>query len=165
MVNPLSVYGESKLAGERSVAEAMPAALIVRTAWVFGPGGMNFPLKMLELAEEREYLTVVTDEIGSPTYTIDLARGILGLLGEGASGTFHLAGSGSCSWYELAEETLRLAGVDIEVRPTTAEAFPTIAPRPHNSVLDCGKAAELGVTMPEWRDALARFMATRAPLR
>jgi len=158
---PLSVYGASKLAGELAVRDVLPEALIVRTAWVFGPGGVNFPTKILELASRLAELSVVTDEHGSPTYTLDLAAGIIDLLERGAEGTFHLAGSGSCSRYEMALETLRLAGLDIPVKPVTADAFPSKAPRPRNSVLDCSKAAALGVTMPEWRDALARFLAER----
>lgn len=159
--SPLSVYGASKLAGERAVAAEMPAALIVRTAWVFGPGGVNFPTKILELASRLPELSVVTDEHGSPTYTLDLAEGILGLVDGCASGVFHLAGSGSCSRYEMALEIVRLAGIDTPVKPTTADAFPSKAPRPANSILDCSKAASFGVRMPEWRDALARFMAER----
>jgi len=156
---PLSVYGASKLAGELAVAGAMPDALIVRTAWVFGPAGANFPTKVLELASRLPALTVVTDEHGSPTYTPDLAAGIVDLIDAGASGLYHLVGSGSCSRYELAHEILRLAGIDIPVEPVTSDAFPTKAARPANSVLDCSKAAALGVVMPEWRDALARFIA------
>lgn len=158
---PLSVYGASKLAGELAVGDVLPEALIVRTAWVFGPGGVNFPTKILELAGRLPELSVVTDEHGSPTYTLDLAAGIVGLLDRGARGIFHLAGSGSCSRFEMAREVLRLAGVEIPVKPVTADAFPSKAPRPRNSVLDCSKAASLGVTMPEWRDALARFLAER----
>lgn len=157
-VNPLSVYGMSKLAGEQAVTEAHPDAIIARTAWVFGAGGVNFPVKMLQLARDRDTLSVVTDEVGSPTYTVDLARGILGLLDAGASGLYHLTGSGSCSRFELAEEIFRLAGIDMTLEPTTADQFPTKAHRPANSVLDCDKAASLGVTMPDWRDALARFI-------
>ncbi len=156
---PLSVYGASKLAGEIAVSAAMPGALIVRTAWVFGAGGANFPTKVLELASRLPALTVVTDEHGSPTYTPDLAAGIVGLIEAGASGLYHLAGSGACSRYELALEILRLAGIDTPVEPVTADAFPTKAARPANSVLDCSKAAALGVVLPEWRDALARFVA------
>lgn len=159
---PLSVYGASKLAGERSVVAAYPGALIVRTAWVFGPGGANFPTKILELARTRPTLSVVTDEVGSPTYTVDLARGILGLVDAGGQGVFHLAGSGSCSRFELARETLGLAGLDVAVEGTSAALFPVKAPRPSNSVLDCSKAAAIGVAMPHWRDALARFIAAGA---
>ncbi len=156
--NPLSIYGASKLAGERAVAAACPDALIVRTAWVFGENGVNFPTKILALARERDTLSVVTDEVGSPTYTVDLARGILGLVDVGATGLFHLAGSGSCTRYELAEEVLRLAGLARHLVPVTADAFPHKAARPANSVLDCSKAAAAGVTMPGWRDALTRFI-------
>ena len=156
--HPLSVYGETKLAGEDSVAAENPDALVVRTAWVFGPSGTNFPVKILEAARTRPELKVVTDEIGSPTYTIDLAAGILGLVEVGASGIYHLAGSGSCSRFELAQEVLRLAGVETPIVPVTSDAFPTVAARPLNSVLDCSKAAALGVAMPDWHDALARFM-------
>lgn len=163
--NPLSVYGATKLAGERAVTNAYPDALLVRTAWVFGEAGVNFPTKILELAGRMPELSVVTDEIGSPTYTIDLATGIVGLIEAGATGLFHLAGSGVCSRYELAAEVLRLAGMDVPLKPVTSDAFPTRAARPANSVLDCSKAAALGVTMPEWRDALARFIAAAASSR
>lgn len=158
--NPLSVYGASKLEGERSVAAAFPDALVVRTAWVFGSHGANFPLKVLSAGRERGSLSVVNDESGSPTYTVDLARGILGLLDAGATGLYHLAGAGSCTRFELAGEVLRIAGLGaIPVEPVLSSAFPTKAERPKNSVLDCGKAAGVGVVMPEWRDALARFLA------
>jgi dTDP-4-dehydrorhamnose reductase len=157
--HPLSVYGITKLAGERAVLAENPGTLIVRTAWVFGPAGVNFPLKILEAARARPSLEVVTDEIGSPTYTVDLAAGILGLVAVGARGLYHLAGTGSCSRYELASEVLRLAGVDTPLQPVTAERFPVKAARPANSVLDCSKAASVGVTMPPWRDGLARYLA------
>ena len=156
--NPLSVYGASKLAGERAVAEACPEALIVRTAWVFGPAGENFPVTILRAARSHPALQVVTDEVGSPTYTVDLAAGLLALSGAGASGLYHLVGSGSCTRYDLALETLRLAGLDVPIKPVASTAFQTRAARPANSVLDCSKAAALGVVMPDWRDALARFV-------
>ncbi len=159
-VDPLSVYGASKLAGERAVTWENEDALTVRTAWVFGANGANFPVKILAAARERGALSVVTDETGSPTYTVDLARGILGLLDANARGLYHLAGAGSCSRYELAEEVLRLAGLgSVPLTAVTSDAFPAKAARPANSVLDCSKAAELGVVMPEWRNALARFMS------
>ncbi|MEI7813718.1 MAG: dTDP-4-dehydrorhamnose reductase [Coriobacteriia bacterium] len=161
--NPLSVYGASKLAGELAVEQEYPRAIIARTAWVFGPGGVNFPVKIVAAARTRPSLSVVTDEIGSPTYTPDLAEGILGLVDADASGLFHLAGSGSCSRFELARETLVLAGLGaVTLEPVTSDAFPMKAARPLNSVLDCSKAAALGVRMPEWTDALARFVASGA---
>ena len=156
--NPLSVYGTSKLSGELAVELEYSGAVIVRTAWVFGPCGVNFPVKILEAAKTRPRLSVVTDEVGSPTYTVDLAAGILGLVDADAHGLYHLAGTGSCSRFELAERIVALAGLDTPLDPVTSDAFPTKARRPRSSVLDCSRAAELGVTMPEWADALARFM-------
>ena len=156
---PLSVYGASKLAGERAVLAAFPAALIVRTAWVFGENGVNFPTKLLSLAADRDTLQVVTDEAGSPTYTADLARGIVGLVEADAAGLFHLANAGSCTRFEMAGAILEYAGLERTLVPVTADAFPSRARRPANSVLDCGKAAAVGVVMPGWRDALGRFIA------
>ncbi|MDZ4655865.1 MAG: dTDP-4-dehydrorhamnose reductase [Coriobacteriia bacterium] len=156
--NPLSVYGTSKLAGERAVLEAHPEALTVRTAWVFGPAGENFPVKILRAARERDALQVVDDERGSPTYTMDLATGILGLIDHGAKGLYHLAGSGSCTRFEFAAEILKLAGANIPMEPVPHGHFSSKVARPRNSVLDCSKAARVGVTMPPWQDALQRFM-------
>jgi dTDP-4-dehydrorhamnose reductase len=159
--DPLSVYGASKLAGELAVEAVYPTALIVRTAWVFGLGGANFPTKILDRARDADSIRVVSDEVGSPTYTVDLAAAILDLLGLGASGLFHLAGSGWCSRDELAREVLRLAGrAEVEVLPVSSATIASKAPRPANSVLDCSKAAALGVRMPDWREALGRFITT-----
>jgi dTDP-4-dehydrorhamnose reductase len=170
--NPLNVYGASKLAGERSVLVGHPGALVVRTAWTFGAGGTNFPLKILQRARdavaapgEARALRVVADEIGSPTYSVDLARGLLALLAAGAGGLYHLTGQGFCSRYELALEVLRLAGIhvptDVRVEPVVSGSFQTRASRPLNAVLNCDKAARLGVRMPAWEDGLARFLAGR----
>lgn len=158
--NPLSVYGASKLEGERRVAARSRDALVVRTAWVFGSNGVNFVVKILSAARDRGSVAVVTDEVGSPTYTLDLAAGIVSLERTAASGLFHLAGAGHCSRHELALEALRVAGLeDVPVEATVASAYPAKAVRPKNSMLDCGKAAALGVRMPEWRDGLERFIA------
>lgn len=157
--NPVSVYGASKLAGEKAVLEAYPSALIVRTAWVFGPNGVNFPVKILANARERGELTVVDDEIGSPTYTVDLADGIVSLVARGAlPGVYHLAGAGTVSRYDMALRILQIAGIDVPVARAHSADFPTKAARPRNSTLDCSKAAALGVVMPPWRDALQRFL-------
>lgn len=160
---PLSVYGMSKLAGEHAVQAACTDSLIVRTAWVFGDNGANFSTKILQLAARLPTLKVVTDEIGSPTYTIDLAEGIVALVEVGAKGLYHLAGAGSCSRFELAEAVLEFAGLTNTLEPVTAAEFPAKAARPANSVLDCSKAAALGVTMPPWRDGLGRFIAVLPP--
>jgi dTDP-4-dehydrorhamnose reductase len=158
---PLSAYGESKLAGEVAVAAADPGALIVRTAWTYGPGGVNFASKILDAADRLPELRVVTDEVGSPTFSEDLAMGVVGLVEADARGLYHLAGSGSCSRFELAREILRLAGSTVPIVPVLSAVFPTKARRPANSVLDCSKAAAIGVVMPTWRDAVARYMAER----
>jgi dTDP-4-dehydrorhamnose reductase len=159
--DPLSVYGASKLAGELAVATVAPEALVVRTAWVFGLGGANFPTKILDRARDADSISVVSDEVGSPTYTVDLAGAILDLLTLGASGLFHVADSGWCSRDELAREILRLAGrPEVEVVPVRSATIAGKAPRPANSVLDCSKAAGFGVRMPDWRDALGRFIPT-----
>ena len=159
--NPLSIYGSSKLAGEWAVEAADPRALIVRTAWVFGPGGVNFPTKILDRAAQHDKIQVVSDEVGSPTYTIDLAEGLLRLADVGAQGLFHLAGSGWCSRDEMAAEILHAAGRgNVEIESVPSSTFPAKAARPANSVLDCAKAGALGVLMPVWRDSLARFIGS-----
>jgi dTDP-4-dehydrorhamnose reductase len=159
--NPLSVYGASKLAGEWVVAAADPAALIARTAWVFGPGGVNFPTKILDRAAQSASIQVVRDEIGSPTYTLDLADAILRLVDLEAHGLYHVAGAGWCARDEMAREVLRMAGrSDVEVVPVPASTFPSKAPRPANSVLDCSKAGALGVRMRDWRESLTEFVGS-----
>jgi dTDP-4-dehydrorhamnose reductase len=156
--NPLSVYGRSKLAGDRSVAVAHPDVLIIRTAWVYGPGGRNFPQKIAELARQQDEVKVVTDHCGSPTASSDLARGMLELWDRGARGLFHLAGSGWCSRYELAQATIEAVGLSTKLVPIHSRDFPTRAPRPANSVLCLDKARRLGVELPPWRDSLVNYV-------
>ena len=161
--NPLSVYGASKLAGEKAVLEEDSSAIIVRTAWVFGPGGVNFPTKLLAAARERGELKVVDDEIGSPTYTVDLAEGIVSLVMRGAQpGIYHLVGRGTVSRHDMALRILQLARLDVPVTRARSADFPSKAARPRNSALDTSKAESLGVSLPDWRNALARFMAEYA---
>ena len=156
--NPLNVYGRSKLAGELSVMAAHPEALLVRTAWVYGPGGSNFPRKIVELARTRAELQVVADEVGCPTATADLAWGILELWSAGARGLFHLAGSGSCSRFEMAEQVVVAAGSAARVSPVPRGTFPTRAVRPVNSVLCVEKARAVGVELPRWRESLRTYV-------
>jgi dTDP-4-dehydrorhamnose reductase len=159
--NPLSVYGASKMAGEWAVAAADPKALIVRTAWSFGPCGANFPTKILDRARTADTIQVVSDEVGSPTYTLDLAAALLRLIDVGATGLLHVAGSGWCARDEMAREILRIAGLHkVDVESVPAATFPGKAERPANGILDCSKAGILGVIMPTWRDALARYVPT-----
>lgn len=158
---PTSVYGATKLEGERLARAAHPdGTAIVRTQWLYGPGGQHFPGTMLRLAAERDTLRVVSDQIGSPTSTLALAPALWDVLRGGAPGVWHAACEGRASWYDLAVATLELAGVTgVTVEPCTTEEFPRPAARPAYSVLDCSKLAALrGAPLPAWRDALAEFL-------
>jgi dTDP-4-dehydrorhamnose reductase len=156
---PIQVYGRSKLAGERATARANPNHLIVRSSWLFGAGGRNFVETMLRLADEREELRVVDDQVGCPTFTKHLAGALVTLAGGGERGVLHAAGAGSCSWFEFAVEILNRAGVDRPVLPCTTKEFPLPAPRPAYSVL----ASELGSPeLPAWQDGLDAYLGVRA---
>ena len=158
-VNPLGVYGKSKLLGERAVASIAPEYLIVRTAWLYGPDGGNFVATILNLARQRSLVRVVDDQRGSPTYTGMLAETIWPLVSRGARGVFHASGRGACTWYELAAAAVELAGVKADVQPCTREEFPRPAKRPKNSVLDCSKAEDLlGEELEGWRVGLETYI-------
>jgi dTDP-4-dehydrorhamnose reductase len=157
-VNPLSAYGRSKLAGERATLTASPHSLIVRSAWLFGPGGHNFITTMLRLAEEQERVNVVDDQVGCPTFTGHLADALVELAEGSGHGFLHVAGAGACSWYELARAIFERAGVDTELRPCTTEEFPRPAKRPAHSVL----ASERGApALPSWQEGLDAYLAVR----
>jgi dTDP-4-dehydrorhamnose reductase len=151
-VNPQSVYGASKLAGERAVLDAgLPAFQILRTAWLYGPGKKNFVATILGLAKGREELTIVADQIGSPTYTVDLAGWMAELARTDACGIFHAVGSGQASWCELAAEAVAAAGLPCRVTPIPSAAYPQKAKRPPYSVLDNSKlAAAIGRAPRAW---------------
>jgi dTDP-4-dehydrorhamnose reductase len=135
--NPRSEYGKSKLQGEQHVRELCSKHYIIRTSWLYGPEGKNFVNTMLGLAKEREEIGVVNDQIGTPTYTMDLAEAVSVIIGEQNYGIYHITNSGSCTWYEFALEIFRQAGIKgIEVKPITTEEINRLAPRPKNSVLD-----------------------------
>ena len=158
-VSPLSEYGRSKLAGERATLTASPHSLIVRTSWVFGAGGRNFVATMLQLAEERDRLKVVDDQVGCPTFTGHLAEALVGLAEGPEHGFLHVAGTGSCSWYEFARAIFDRAGVDVEVEPCGTAEFPRPAPRPANSAL----ASERGAPeLPTWQEGLDAYLGVRA---
>lgn len=133
--DPKTVYGESKAAGEKSVSEIAPKYFIVRTAWLYGDGN-NFVKTMLELASKHPKLTVVNDQIGSPTSTVDLAAAIIDLIHTDHYGIYHGTCEGQCSWYDFAVEIFRLSGIAIPVEPVTSEQFVRPAPRPKYSVLE-----------------------------
>jgi dTDP-4-dehydrorhamnose reductase len=166
-VGPLSAYGRSKLAGERAVAEEAPGRhTTVRSSWLFGPGGPCFPATILRLARERDELNVVDDQVGCPTFTGHLAGALVDLAAREArpAGILHVAGGGSCSWFEFAREIVAGAGVTCEVKPCSTEEFPRPATRPANSVLRSERGGEAPL-LPEWREGLARYMATGAAAR
>ena len=166
-VGPLSAYGRSKLAGERAVAEAAPERhTTVRSSWLFGPAGPCFPATILRLANERDELKVVDDQVGCPTFTGHLAEALVDLAGRDQRpvGIVHVAGGGSCSWFEFAREIVAGAGVTCEVKPCSTQEFPRPATRPANSVLRSERGGEAPL-LPGWQDGLARYMALTAAAR
>ncbi len=159
-ISPANAYGRSKAAGEVLVRETLDRHHIVRTAWVNGARGGNFVATMLRLGLEHGQVSVVTDQVGSPSYTRDLAASIRELVETRRYGTINRTGAGRCSWFELAEAVFELAGLDVEVAPTTSAAFGRPAARPEWSVLDDRHARTQGLSvLPHWRDALARLVA------
>ena len=159
---PLGVYGATKLAGERAVAAVNPAHAIVRTSWLFGAGGRNFVDTMLTLAAQRDEVTVVTDQVGCPTWTGHLAGALLHVAERPqATGIHHIVGRGHCSWNAFAQEIIERAGIDCRVLPATSEQFPRPARRPAYSVL--GSERSDPIVLPPWQEGLAEYLATRVP--
>jgi dTDP-4-dehydrorhamnose reductase len=160
-VGPVGAYGRSKLAGEEEVATASEDYAIVRTAWLFGAGGRNFVDTILTLGREREEVEVVTDQIGSPTWSAHLAEALVEVAERrGDVGVFHAAGAGACSWYELAVEVFDRAGVRCRVLPTTSERYSRLAQRPAYSVLDTERAE--APVLPAWQAGVAGYLAEKA---
>jgi dTDP-4-dehydrorhamnose reductase len=157
---PRSVYGSTKLEGERAVLAASPRNAVVRTAWLYGVDGKNFVETMLRLADEREAVQVVTDQVGSPTWSGHLAPALLGLLERGVGGLVHLTGGGEVSWNGFAREIFRQADVACRVEPASSEQMARPAPRPAWSAL--ASEREDVLPMPPWQDGLAGYLAMRA---
>ena len=158
---PLSVYGRTKLEGEQAVASLLDAYFIVRIAWVFGVNGKNFIKTMLSLGQKHESLRVVCDQIGTPTYTLDLARLLVDMIETDKYGYYHATNEGGyISWADFAREIFRQAGMPTKVVPvTTSEYGLSKAARPYNSRLDKRKLIENGFTpLPAWQDALSRYL-------
>ncbi|HEX9023641.1 MAG TPA: dTDP-4-dehydrorhamnose reductase [Geobacteraceae bacterium] len=159
--HPLSVYGESKLLGEKNARQA-GNCLIVRTQWLYGVHGRNFVETMMKLAGERDELSVVDDQVGSPTWTVDLGLAIKALLEKGCTGVYHAANSGYCSWNEFAGAIFNEAGIRIALKAMTTEELNRPARRPLYSTLDCGKLARDAGFQPEpWREALRKYLNIR----
>lgn len=157
---PRSVYGATKLEGERAVLAASPRHTVVRTAWLYGVGGQNFVETMLRLASERGVVQVVTDQQGSPTWSGHLAPGLLGLLAREVRGLVHMTGGGEVSWNGFAKEIFRQAEVECRVEPASSEQMARPAPRPAWSAL--ASEREDLLPMPPWQDGLAGYLAARA---
>lgn len=159
-LGPQSVYGKTKLEGEKFIEDILDKYFILRTAWLYGVNGPNFVQTMLNLAKNHDELTVVFDQVGSPTYTYDLACGISELLESDKYGIYHLTNSASCSWYDYAKEIFELANIEIDVKPVTTEEFPRPAPRPKYSVLDNGKWVNAGFTpLRNYKEALKDYLS------
>ncbi len=167
-VDPRTVYGITKLAGEQAVAASGADYAILRTSWIYGPHGRNFVLTMLALSQSRDRIGVVADQIGNPSYSFDIAAGILQVAtaftaGRGRSGVFHMAGAQAASWAEFARAIFESGGKRglqvAEVDPLPTSAYPTLAARPPNSRLNCAKLEEIfGVSLPGWRASLDKCL-------
>jgi dTDP-4-dehydrorhamnose reductase len=158
-IGPISIYGKSKLKGEEHIKEILEKYFIVRTAWLYGVNGRNFPRTMLELAQNHSEITVVYDEVGTPTYTPDLAKGISKLIETDYYGTYHLTNSGNCSWCEFARYIFEVADVDVNVIPVTASEFARPAPRPSYSVLENRNWVENGFEpLRNYKEAIKEYI-------
>jgi dTDP-4-dehydrorhamnose reductase len=163
--NPISAYGRSKADAEEKILSILPDACIVRTSWLFGPGGKCFPDTILKLAAtlpEGEVVTVVNDQRGCPTYTLDLADAIVALCKSEARGILHCTNRGECSWYDFACEIIRQAGLKTAARPTTSDKFVRPAQRPKYSVLSSAGLSKYGIEMRPWQETVSDYLFLRA---
>ena len=156
---PLNVYGKTKLEGELAVSSLLEKYCIVRIAWVFGKNGNNFIKTMLRLSETHSQLRVVNDQIGTPTYTYDIARLLVDMIETEKYGYYHATNEGLCSWYEFAKEIFRQAGRDVKVIPVSTAEYGSQAKRPYNSRMNKDKLDAMGFQrLPSWQDALGRYL-------
>lgn len=160
---PVSVYGKTKLAGEEAIKKSGCLHIIIRTAWLYSTFGNNFVKTILRLAGERPELTVVSDQVGSPTYAEDLARAIVTIMEDDnrgmCEGIYHFSDEGVCSWYDFACEIVRISGLPCQVKPVTTAEYPTKTRRPAYSVLDKTKIKKtFGVSVPHWQESLVACM-------
>jgi dTDP-4-dehydrorhamnose reductase len=157
---PLSVYGQTKAAGEAETAAANQRYFIVRTSWLFGTAGRNFVETMLALGQDQGDVVVVRDQVGCPTYAAHLADALVRLVGTTAYGIHHIAGGGECSWYEFAQEIFRQSALDVRMMSMTTAELSRPAPRPAYSVLATER--EEAIYLPDWQEGLASYLAERA---
>ena len=163
--NPINIYGESKLAGEKYVQEILDKYYIVRTSWVFNINGKNFIETMLRLSKANNQLSIVNDQIGSPTYTKDLSRLLVDMLETSKYGLYHATNEGYCSWYEFANTIFKLANINIDIKAINSNEYASRAKRPLNSKLSKDKLIEYGFKpLPNWKDALKDYLIRRGDL-
>ena len=159
--NPINVYGRSKAEAEVKLLEFSQDCCIVRTSWLFGVGGKCFPDTILQLAKTRPELRVVEDQRGCPTYTVDLARAIAGLVSQQACGIVHATNAGNCSWFEFASAILESKKQSVTMTPVSSVEFPRPARRPANSVLSPSSLHTRGIELPSWHEALTAYLRQR----
>jgi dTDP-4-dehydrorhamnose reductase len=161
---PINAYGRSKAEAEQQLTQILSACCIVRTSWLFGPGGKCFPDTVLKIAATRKQLDVVNDQRGSPTYTLDLAKAVTQLCRANAEGIIHCTNSGDCTWYDFAREIIRQAGLSATVKPTTSDKYVRPAERPAYSVLSPASLRPYGIRMRSWQETLSDYLGERAAL-
>ncbi|WP_413825352.1 MULTISPECIES: dTDP-4-dehydrorhamnose reductase [unclassified Methanobrevibacter] len=160
-LGPQTAYGKTKLEGEQFIQKILDEYFIIRTAWLYGCEGNNFVKTMLNLSKSHNEINVVNDQIGSPTFTYDLAKGISEIIKTDKYGVYHLTNSGSCSWYEFSKEIFKLANINVKVTPVTTEEFPRPAPRPKYSVLSNDKWIKQGFKpLRNYKEALKEYLLT-----
>ena len=158
-INPLNLYGDSKYQGEIAVKNNLKKYFILRISWVFGINGKNFVKTMINLSKNHSQISVVNDQIGSPTYTCDLAKLVADMIETDRYGVYHVTNEGICSWYGFAVEIFKQSNIDVNVIPVDSSEFPTVAKRPKNSRMDKSKLDENGFSrLPKWQDALQRYL-------
>ncbi len=159
--HPVSVYGATKLMGERAVLENNPLSLIIRAQWLYGNGGENFITKVVKIARQSGSLRVVNDQRGSPTYAKDLAGPIIALIEKQKTGIYHLANSGSCTWFDFAREIFNMLAMDVVITPISSDELDRKAKRPSYSVFDMWKfQKDTGLKMRPWQEALREYLGT-----
>lgn len=159
LTTPINTYGKTKLDGEYAIAQILNEAFIIRTSWLYSEYANNFVKTMLKLGSEREELSIIADQIGSPTYAMDLADAIFGIIhsGNAAYGTYHYSNEGAVSWYDFAMAIFQISDTAVAVKPIPGTAYPTKAQRPAFSVMDKSKIkSTFNLTIPYWRDSLVK---------
>jgi dTDP-4-dehydrorhamnose reductase len=160
--NPINAYGKSKADAELKLSDILPDCCIVRTSWLFGPGGKCFPDTILKIASARKEIEVVNDQRGCPTYTFDLAGAVIQLCRSGGRGIVHCTNAGDCTWYDFAREIIHQSGLSTVVKPATSDKYVRPAERPKYSVLSPASLNTYGIEMRTWQETLPDYLRERA---